>query len=234
MASTKRKARVDRPRLTINGQILTPPQERRWRMANDDIASGEAERLRRGSLALRLLEADLAADLASSRLRAGLDETIALERRRGERLEVSTQPETRGRIRVRTRDGLETLASSGAISATQYRAGLLYRNLYEATDPERGLKSHMDDLNRRGGGAPGEVAEAWAERRLRLARTMAAVEAKVRVADRNDRAVRVLREVAGHARCLAQIASGGGAQAAYKRALGLALDICVEHFRLRP
>jgi len=234
MASTKRKARVDRPRLTINGQILTPPQERRWRMANDDIASGEAERLRRGSLALRLLEADLAADLASSRLRAGLDETIALERRRGERLEVSTQPETRGRIRVRTRDGLETLASSGAISATQYRAGLLYRNLYEATDPERGLKSHMDDLNRRGGGAPGEVAEAWAERRLRLARTMAAVEAKVRVADRNDRAVRVLREVAGHARCLAQIASGGGAQAAYKRALGLALDICVEHFRRRP
>ncbi len=165
---------------------------------------------------------------------AGLDETARLERERGERIEISKQAESRGRIRVRSRDGLETLATSGAISAIQYRAGLLYRNLYEATDPERGLKSHMDDLDRRtGGGAPGEVAEAWAERRLRLARTIAAIEAKVRLADRNDRAVRALREVAGHARCIAQLSAGGGGQATYRRALGLALDVCADHFRVR-
>ena len=209
MASSKRKQRADRPRLTINGQALTPQQERRWRLATDDLASGEAERIKRGGLALRALEADLAADAASAQVRLGLDETLRLERLRGERLEVSKQSETRGRIRVRTRDGLETLAGSGAITARQYRAGLLYRNLYEATDPERGLKSHMDDLDRRGGGAPGEVAEAWAERRLRLARSIAGIEAKVRQADRNDRAVRALREVAGHARCIAQLSAGG-------------------------
>ena len=157
---------------------------------------------------------------------------MSLERLRGEGIEVSKDAQHRGRIRIRTRDGLETLAASGSITATQYRAGLLYRGLYEATDPERGLKSHMDDLDKRGGGGPGAVSEAWAERRLRLARTVASIEAKVRLADRNDRAVRALREVAGHARCIAQLSSGGGGQAAYRGALRLALDVCVDHFRL--
>ena len=233
MASARRKVRPPRPRITVNGQALTPRQARRLRSAGEDVASGDPDRLQRGSLALRALEAELAADQAAASLRAGLDETARLEQLRGERIEVSTLAETRGRIRVRGRDGLETLAASGAITATQHRAGLLYRTLYEATDPERGLKSHMDDLDRRGGGGgAGEIVEAWAERRLRLARTIAGVEAKVRTADRNDRAVTALREVAGHARCVAQLSAGGGAQAAYRRALVLALDVCAQHFRL--
>jgi hypothetical protein len=84
------------------------------------------------------------------------------------------------------------------------------------------------------GGSPAVPgsAEAWAERRLRLCRTMAAIETKVRVADRNGHAVRVLREVAGHARCISHFVAGGGAQAAYRRALCLALNVCIEHFRL--
>ena len=232
MASSRRKPRVEQPRPTVNGRTLTPHQARRWRIANGDLASGDVERKRLGELALRALEADLAADLAAARVRAGLDETASLERLRGEKVEISGQAGARGRVRVRTRDGLETLAGAGAITTTQHRAGLLYRNLYEATDPERGLKSHMDDLERRGGGAPGEIAEAWAERRVRLARAIAGIDAKVRLADRNDRAVRALREVAGHARCIAQLSSGGGAQAAYRRALVLALDVCAAHFRL--
>jgi len=233
MASSKRKPRAARPRLTINGRILTPLQERCLRIAGEDLSSGDPDRVKRGGVALRGLEAELAADLAATEIRAGLDETSRLERLRGERIELSKQTGSRGRIRVQTRDGLETLAGSGGITATQYRAGLLYRSLYEATDPERGLKSHMDDLDRRGGGGgAGEVAEAWAERRLRLTRTIAGIEAKVRLADRNGRAVRALREVAGHARCVAQLSAGGGAQAAYRRALGLALDVCAEHFRV--
>ena len=214
----------------LNGRPLTPLQQRRLRIAGEDIESGDPARVRRGAQALRTLEADLAADLAAAQVRVGIDETVSLERLRGETIEVSKDAHSRGRVRIRSRDGLETLAACGAITPTQHRAGLLYRGLYEATDPERGLKSHMHDLDRPGGG-PGGVAEGWAERRLRLARTIAAIEAKVRMADRNDRAVRALREVAGHARCLAQLASGGGAQASYRRALGLALDVCADHFR---
>ena len=233
MASSTRKRQRDRPRIIVNGRPLTPLQARRLRAAGEDLACGEPDRIRRGTLALRALEAELAAEQAALEVRAGLDETAHLERTRGERIEVSAAAESRGRIHVRSRDGLETLARSGGITATQHRAGLIYRSLYEATDPERGLKSHMDDLDRRGGGGgPGDLAEAWAERRLRLARTIAGLEAKVRLADRNDRAVAALREVAGHARCLAQLATGGGAQAAYRRALVLALEVCAEHFRL--
>ena len=232
MASSKRKPRNERARRTINGRALTPAQERRWRLAGDDLASNDPDRVRRGGLSLRGLEAELAEDLDAERIRVGIDETVRLERLRGEQVDISKADKAGGRIRVSSRDGLETLAASGAITASQYRAGLLYRGLYEATDPERGLKSHMDDLDRRGGGAPGEVPEAWAERRLRLAGAIAHIEANVRLADRNDRAVRALREVAGHARCIAQLSSGGGGQAAYRRALGLALDVCADHFRV--
>jgi hypothetical protein len=87
--------------------------------------------------------------------------------------------------------------------------------------------------DRRGGGrAPAAAAEAWAERRLRLAASMAALEAKVRAADRNGHAVRALREVAGHARCIGHFVRGGGAQASYRRALQLALSVCADHFGL--
>ena len=76
------------------------------------------------------------------------------------------------------------------------------------------------------------AAEAWAERRLRLSRSIAALEDKVRLADRNGRAVRALREVAGHARCISHFVAGGGSQAVYRRALVLALDVCAGHFGL--
>jgi hypothetical protein len=61
---------------------------------------------------------------------------------------------------------------------------------------------------------------------------MAALEEKVRIADRNDRAVRALREVAGHARCISHFVAGGGSQAVYRRALVCALNVCAEHFGL--
>jgi hypothetical protein len=62
---------------------------------------------------------------------------------------------------------------------------------------------------------------------------MAAIEAKVRTADRNGRAVRALREVAGHARCISHFVAGGAGQGAHRRALVLALDVAADHFGLR-
>ena len=233
MARPKRKPVHDRPRLAINGQPLNASQEQDWRRANEDLASRDLPRMRRGVEVLRQLEAALRAQQTDAGVRRGLDDTLALERGRGEQIEISQRPESRGRIRIRTRDGLETLQRSGALTGAQVRAGLLYRELYEAADPERDLRSQMQDLDRRGRGAASMAAsEAWQERRLRLAGAMAVIEAKVRVADRNGHAVRALREVAGHARCISHIASGGGGQAAYRRALSLALDVAAGHFGL--
>ncbi|MBV9510133.1 MAG: hypothetical protein JO303_07625 [Caulobacteraceae bacterium] len=233
---SRRKATLRAPaaRISINGQALTLGQEQLWRAANSDLGSADFARRRHGSMALRRIEGELAEGQAAEAVRRGLKETVALERARGETVEALSRPGGRGRVRVRSRDGLETLERSGAITALQYRAGLLYRDLYEATDPERDLRSQMASPALAGAGAKGPPgrAEAWAERRLRLAASMAALEAKVRTHDRNGRAVRALREVAGDARCISHFVKGGGGQAAYRRALVLALEVCVGHFGL--
>jgi hypothetical protein len=216
----------------VNGQVLNPAQAQAWRAANEDAGSGEAIRMRRGLGALRRLAREFDVQIQEAAVLRGLEESVALERARGEKIEISKRQESRGRVRIRTRDGLETLERSGGIDSAQYKAGLLYRDLYEATDPERDLRSHLEGLDRRGRGGEA-AAEAWAERRVRLAGTVAAIEAKVRLADRNGRAVRMLREVAGNARAIGALVSGGGSQAAARRALITALEVCVAHFGLR-
>lgn len=233
MARRRRTVAVGRS-VMVNGLALNARQERSWRGANDDVDSGDFHRMKRGLAALAALEAELAQERAAISVRDGLADTVALERARGEKIEVSGGEAARRRVRVRTRDGLESLQRGGTISDGQYRAGLLYRDLYEAADPERDLKSQMSELERRPGAAALHGrAEAWAERRLRLSGAIAALEAKVRNADRNGHAVRALREVAGHARCLSHFVRGGGAQASYRRALILALDVCANHFAAR-
>jgi len=235
MTKRKHPPRAPVARASINGVSLTSSQAQAWRAGNDDLASDDVQRRKRGHFRLRALETELAVRQADDRIERGIDETIALARGRGEAIDVSGQAPRRRRIRIRSRDGLETMAASGSISALQQRAGLLYRDLYEATDPERDLRSQMTSAAMAGAGGPAApgMAEAWAERRLRLSRTMATLEAKIRVADRNGRAVRALREVAGHARCISHFVDGGGSQAVYRRALVLALDVCTAHFGLR-
>jgi hypothetical protein len=232
MARQKRKAAVERPRLQVNGRALSTAQEQDWRRANDDLASNDFSRVKRGVEVLRALEASLRAGETAASVRRGLSDTIALERGRGEVVEVSTRGDLRGRVRIQSRDGLETLQRSGAITAAQFKAGMLYRELYEAADPERDLRSQMQDLGRQGSSTAGAAGEAWQERRLRLADATAAIEGKVRVADRNGRAVRALREVAGHARCISHFVNSGSSQGEYRSALVLALDIAAKHFRV--
>lgn len=233
MPRLKPKPLAAGPRLVVNGRALTTAQERDWRRADEDIASADIARVQRGIDILRSLEAALRADAAAASVGHGLNDTIVLERARGETVEVAGPIAHRSRVRVRSRDGLETLHRSGAIDANQFKAGMLYRDLYENADPERELRSQMNDLGRIASTGPKVAAEGWQERRLRLAGAMSAIEAKVRGADRGGLAVRALREVAGHARCLSHISSGGGGQASYRRALSLALEIAADHFALR-
>jgi hypothetical protein len=218
----------------VNGARLNAPQERLWRAAIDDLTSLDFSIRRRGHAALQRLESELSAAQTAEAVRRGIEDTVSLARARGEQVEIAKRPEAPARVRMRSRDGLETLERTGAISSIQYKAGLFYRGLYEATDPERDLRSQMMSPALVGAGVQTGVgvAEAWAERRVRLGRSIALLEDKVRAADRNGRAVRALREVAGHARCISHFVAGGGSQSIYRRALVLALDVCASHFGL--
>jgi hypothetical protein len=133
-----------RERMIISGRSLNSAQEQLWRVANGDLNSGDLQRMKRGLDRLRELEAILEVERREGEVRTGLDDTMALALARGEKIEISEQRATIGRVRVVTRDGLETLARSGAISALQLRAGMIYRALYEAADPERDLRSQND------------------------------------------------------------------------------------------
>jgi hypothetical protein len=231
----KSQPRTPRATITVNGQKLSPAQTSALRAADQEAQSEVFQARARAAARLRMLEAQLVRDQTATQIRDGLAESLDLARSRGECVEVVDRPDPKRSIRIVSRDGLETLARSGAINAHQFRAGMLYRELYEATDPERDLRSQMTSPAFLGGGAGTGASgptEAWAERRLRQARAIAGIEAKVRNADRNDRAVRVLREVAGHARCLSHFVKGGGAQAAHRSALLLALDVVAGHFGL--
>ena len=233
---TRKQQNLRRPdgRIKVGGLELTKTQEQLWRAANADLVSHDFSRRKRGHDQLRRLEVQIDAERATQAVRRGIAEAADLARMRGEQIEISQKPESRGRVRVRSRDGLETLEMSGAITPVQYKAGLFYRTLYEATDPERDLRSQMASPAMAGAGAqigPG-MNEAWAERRVRLGRSIAGLEEKIRIADRNGRAVRAIREVAGHARCISHFVAGGGSQATYRRALIMALDICANHFGL--
>ena len=67
------------------------------------------------------------------------------------------------------------------------------------------------------------------------------VDAADKLAHAEDRAatreaellVSLVREVAGHARCLGAMMGGGGSHATHKRALITALDVCAAHFGVR-
>ena len=236
MRKVRKRARVSGMAIKVNDQQLSGAQSLAWRTAEAEAQSASYRERARAAARFQALEAELELRRMEREVREGLDESMALARARGEQVERFQAPDALPHVRIRSRDGLETLANSGGITAAQFRAGMLYRGLYEANDPERDLRSQLTAPAFLGGGSSGAApgrAEAWAERRVRLSRALATVEAKVRIADRNDRAVNLLREVAGHARCLSHMARGGGGQAAYRRSLVLALDVVAGHFGVR-
>src|ERR1700761_3159944 len=58
-AKLKQRSRATPPPVVVNGQTLNAAQERIWRIANEDIGSGELARMKRGLAGLRGLERDL-------------------------------------------------------------------------------------------------------------------------------------------------------------------------------
>ena len=114
MSKRKVKVRAAVPRHTVNGAELTGVEAQLWRTANDDLTAPDFERRKRGHGVLRRLEVRLEEDRDAEAVRKGIDETIGLARMRGEKVEVSKRGETRGRVRIRSRDGLETMEGSGS------------------------------------------------------------------------------------------------------------------------
>ena len=76
---------------------------------------------------LARLTAERAAARAEARAHEGrMQETASLARGRGEAVE-----EVQGRLRVTSRDGLQSLFEQGGLERPEYEAGMMYRRCYE-------------------------------------------------------------------------------------------------------
>ncbi|USQ94402.1 hypothetical protein [Caulobacter sp. RL271] len=138
---------------------------------------------------------------------AGLVETVALARARGETVEVREAAKG-GPLRVSSRDGLHSLRQSGHLTEAHYAVGLLYRAGFEARG--RDLQSASLEPGRLGGG--GHDNDRFVAARLRRARMLDFVARADRavalaLADR-PMALRLLRAVAGEGTSLSAWGSG--------------------------
>ncbi len=164
---------------------------------------------RKAGLRLRPIGLESTERAEAQAVAEGLEQTARMERARGETVEAAD-----GRLRITSRDGLQSLREHGGLEQPEYEAGMMYRRCYEtlAGGPRSNL--NRDFLSGVRGFAEA-AADGFAELRAMRARRLARWEALAR----SDRQLSVLRLVAGEGRTINSLASGGSARAANARAL---------------
>lgn len=167
---------------------------------------------------LRIAGAQLART-EEAEIAAGVVETVALARTRGEVVEADG-----GSLRVSSRDGLRSLRQSGHINDAHYAVALLYRAGFEA----RGRDLRVAGLEPGSGG--GHDNDRFVAARLRRARMLDFVARADRavamsLADQ-PMALRLLRSVAGEGTSLS-VWGAGRAFARNREVLIKALDLVV-------
>jgi hypothetical protein len=138
-----------------------------------------------------------------------LDETVRLEQARGGEVERDG-----GRLRLLSRDGLQTLRERGGLEGPEYEAGLMYRRCFETLSAGPRSNLNRDFLSGVRGVAE-SGADGFAELRALRAEQLARWEALAGT----GRQLWVLRLVAGQGRTINSLGSGGSARLANTRAL---------------
>lgn len=210
------------------------------RKGRDLIAAAQADQQ------LRTERRDNAEQLAQAQRQARLRGEAIIEERGTVIAEVEVEggfvvrrAQASVRRRILGRDGLDTLLKAEAIGRAEYAAGMRYRELYEATDPERALRA----VNWSHVGGAGPKADPFAEKRARLQKKIETLEIKVRAGDpscagalgaspaeRLGRRLMALREVAGKGRSVRAAFGAGRASETYRNALIEALTVAAQHF----
>ena len=168
------------------------------------------------------VEAGTLADAVSRELRASIQEAAFLAQAMGET--VVPYSDT-GALRYKGRDGLWSALEAATITSAMAEGGLEYRQLFEAAGAEQ-LGSQLGRVNEatiKASSSHGATARglhrAYAGVRVTTA------EARVLAADPTQRALQVLRAVAGEGRSIWSLGKGGKVREANGAALRLALPI---------
>lgn len=186
----------------------------------------QAAKLHRGSKGERR-EANEIVQSIRREILAGVDETVALEKARGDEVRDFN---TAGAKRLSSRDGLLSLYLTGRLSADQAGAGLAYRRAMEA----RGAVG-CSSPSRMGGDKAADHYIKAGLARAKLGVRAAAVDRQValELKDRPE-CLDTLRRVAGYGQSVRSLAPGGKQFDRTVEALALALDIAAQHAVMDP
>lgn len=196
------------------GEMLNQRQRKRLLLADRLVETGRREDRDRARAILREIESQKKDEAEAAALAARFTEQETLEKARGEWVERSASPEHKGRMRIRTRDGLLVLRDSGRLGPAQFAAGLLYRRVFEAVHHGE-LGSQLDGRQIGGSSQPKE--------RLAIRAHNDAKRLAMEAIASPGRELTALRLVAGEGRCISHFAKGGSSQALYAQALAQVL-----------
>lgn len=172
------------------------------------------------------VEAGKIADMVNRELRGSVEEAACLAQAMGE---VVVPYSDTGALRFKGRDGLWSALDAKMVTQAMADAGLRYRVLFEAAGAEQ-LGSQLGRV----GEASIRAASSHAASIRGLHRAYAGVrvttvEAHVLTADPSQRALLVLRAVAGEGHTIASLGGGGSRRGRNAEALRLALGIVVSN-----
>lgn len=199
-----------------------PPQPPRAKASAEvRVADEPASGLREIAPGLERAAAD-AAVKAAAELAAREGRDLSSTDKRAIRRDFGVTME-KGRVRLRSRDGLASLNDTGSLTDDELKAGLAYRHCYETA--AGGLRSALGQTEGGGRNVPVGFAprDAAALQRAYVMARLAQMERTVGAEMHDGRELTVLRMVAGEGRTLSSLAAGGNAKVANLAALRRAL-----------
>lgn len=221
----------DNTAVVVRGVVLNKRQAREIDEAEAQLASPDLETRKAGRDLMAKVNGEIEKELDKRRREIDEAETVAMTEARGDRVR---RPKDDGALEV-SRDGLETLRSTGTLDRTLYAAALKYREDYERLDPENGLTPPSIDQSR----SVSHGGDGWAKKRKEIADRIRAVHLMIAGVDRKAdetaampmlppghpvmQAIYVLEEVAGKGSNLRDLTASGSVRARLSKSLVLAL-----------
>lgn len=168
------------------------------------------------------IEAGLIAQAIRRELGAALDMVIYAAQARGE---TAVEFNDDGAVRIKSRDGLQSMIDSKGLTEQRGNTGFAYRALFEMV----GHASIGSQLNRAGEisvrSANTDAVVRHGLRRAYAGVQLTAADRAVQADDPTGRGLAVLRAVAGEGATIASLGKGGNVRAANLAALARALDV---------
>lgn len=219
---------------------LTPSQTLALKRAEEKLTSGIPGKIASGRDEILEIAQAVQDRIDAQAAEDRREEVRELEALRGSVIIEAGRNEPHGRLRIASRDGLETLMTAKALTRCQYAAGVKFRADYERIDPERGLAPLILD--------PAKVriahgGEHWDQKRREIENRVFGIYVRICGSDAvseegrgvlprlpkghpHMRAIFALVEIAGKGRNLSELSSSGSVRSRLREDLIRGLDVC--------